>query len=80
MGYTPESTDDSIYTLRRRIPTRPMDQNTPEEHHTVRKSEQRAHSLVSASRLNSLIGRLLPTVRALRLHGSASVRGDARLS
>ena len=26
MGYKPELTDDSIYTLRRRIPTRPTDQ------------------------------------------------------
>jgi hypothetical protein len=42
MGYAPESTDGLIYTLRRRIPTRPMDENTPQEPQAgVRESEQR---------------------------------------
>ena len=65
MGYKPELTDASIYTLRRRIPTRPPDEQDtqldPEA--GVPKPGQRGHSVASATRLNSLIARLIPTVR-----------------
>lgn len=64
MGYTPESADDSIYTLRRRISTRPTDeQETALDQQTgVPKPRQRGSAALT-TRFGSLIVRLFPSVR-----------------
>ena len=64
MGYAPEPADASIYTLRRRIPTRPTDeQDTPlDQQAGISKPEQRG-SAAFAARLDCLIVRLFPSVR-----------------
>jgi hypothetical protein len=60
MGRNPESTDTSIYSLRRRIPTRPSEgqEKAPDHEACVPKVEQH-----SASFAVNLISRLFPTVR-----------------
>jgi hypothetical protein len=65
MGYKPELTDASIYTLRRRIPARPPDEKEEPSHRgaDVQGPGQLGHSVASATRLTSLIARLFPTVR-----------------
>jgi hypothetical protein len=64
MGYPPEPADPSIYTLRRRIPTRPTDeQDTPSDQQAgVPKPNQRG-SAALATRFDCLIVRLFPSVR-----------------
>ena len=65
MGYETEPTGASIYTLRRRIPNRPAaDREEPSDREAgTPNAGQHGHSVASASRLNSLIVRLFPTVR-----------------
>ena len=65
MGYKPELTDDSIYTLRRRIPARPPnEQKEPSDPGAgVQRLEQSGRSVAPATGLTSLVARLLPTVR-----------------
>ena len=64
MTNTPEPADDSIYTLRRRISTRPSNGHEELSTQETRIPEPRQHGLsLAPTRLNSLINRLLPTVR-----------------
>ena len=65
MSYKPELTDPSIYTLRRRIPTRPADvqEEQLDQQPCGLMPGQRGHSAASVTRLNSLIARLFPTVK-----------------
>ena len=65
MTNKPEPADDSIYTLRRRIPARPSDGQEELSNQGARIPEpgQQGHSVSPATRLNSLISRLLPSVR-----------------
>ena len=64
MANTPEPADHSIYTLRRRISTRPTDeQDTPlDQQAGVPKPKQRG-SAALATRFDSVIVRLFPSVR-----------------
>ena len=65
MSYKPELIDGSIYTLRRRIPTRPTDERDAplEQSASVPKPGRRGNSVAPATGRNSLISRLFPTVR-----------------
>lgn len=64
MGYAPEPADLSIYTLRRRIPTRPTDeQDTPSDQQAGVPRPTQHGSVALATRFDSVIVRLFPSVR-----------------
>jgi hypothetical protein len=63
MGRNPEPDDGSIYTLRRRIPTRPTAEHEGEVDQEASVQRPVRLSAAPATWPNSLINRLLPTVR-----------------
>lgn len=62
MGRNPEPDDCSIYTLRRRIPTRPTNEHQARQDQNTSVPKPGQHS-ASPTGLNALISRFLPTVR-----------------